>query len=149
VRFRFLEVPASSSAAKTASNDRSCVLSVEGEGGRFLLTGDISGKAEQRMDREALWSDLPTVTTVAHHGSRHSSDVLWLRAVQPDLAIVSAGWRNRFGHPHPTVLARHADAGIDVLNTASSGAVRVDLPHDGGPRVWREWRRPATRYWRE
>jgi competence protein ComEC len=149
VRFRFLEVPASSSAAKTASNDRSCVLSVEGEGGRFLLTGDISGKAEQRMDREALWSDLPTVTTVAHHGSRHSSDVLWLRAVQPDLAIVSAGWRNRFGHPHPTVLARHADAGIDVLNTASSGAVRVDLPHDAGPRVWREWRRPATRYWRE
>ena len=148
VSFHFLDVPREGQG-KTASNDRSCVLSVEGEGGRFLLTGDIGAKAERRMDREALWSELPTVTTVAHHGSKHSSDVLWLRAVQPDLAIVSSGWRNRFGHPHASVLARHADAGADVLNTAVSGAILVDLPRDTTPYVAREWRRPATRYWRE
>ena len=148
VSFHFLDVP-SESKGKTASNDLSCVLSVEGEGGRLLLTGDISAKAERRMDREALWSELPTVTTVAHHGSKHSSDVLWLRAVQPELAIVSAGWRNRFGHPHASVLARHEDAGADVLNTAVSGAILVELPRGAEPRVVREWRRPATRYWRE
>lgn len=148
VSFRFLEVPRNAQG-KTASNDRSCVLSVEGDGGRFLLTGDISDKAERRMDREALWSDLPTVTTVAHHGSKHASDVLWLRAVQPDLAIVSAGWRNRFGHPHASVLARHEDAGAELRNTAMSGAILVDLPRDGIPHVVREWRRPASRYWRE
>ncbi|PTR34549.1 competence protein ComEC [Luteibacter sp. OK325] len=148
VSFRFIEVPPAVQG-KTASNDRSCVLAVEGDGGRFLLTGDISDKAERRIDREALWSDLPTVTTVAHHGSKHSSDVLWLRAVQPELAIVSAGWRNRFGHPHASVLARHEDAGADVLNTAVSGAIQVDLPRGAAPRVVREWRRPAGRYWRE
>jgi competence protein ComEC len=148
VRFRFLDVPREKQG-KTASNDRSCVLSVEGEGGRFLLTGDISAKAERRMVREALWSELPTVTTVAHHGSKHSSDVLWLRAVQPDLAIVSAGWRNRFGHPHASVLVRLEDAGSAVLNTAASGAIAVDLSRDAVPRVAREWRRPADRYWRE
>jgi competence protein ComEC len=148
VSFRFLKVP-SEAQGKTASNDRSCVLSVEGEGGRFLFTGDISDKAERRMDRDVLRSELPTVTTVAHHGSKHSSDVLWLRAVQPDLAIVSAGWRNRFGHPHASVLARHEDAGADVLNTANSGAILIDLPRDAVPRVVREWRRPAGRYWRE
>jgi competence protein ComEC len=148
VSFRFLDVPREGQG-KTASNDRSCVLSIEGQGGRFLLTGDISNKAERRMDRDALWSELPTVTTVAHHGSKHSSDVLWLRAVQPDLAIVSAGWRNRFGHPHASVLARHEDAGSDVLNTALSGAILINLPRDGAPRVVREWRRPASRYWRE
>jgi len=148
VVFRFIDVPGNEQG-KTASNDRSCVLSVEGTGGRLLLTGDISDKAERRMDREALWSDLPTVTTVAHHGSKHSSDVLWLRAVQPDLAIVSAGWRNRFGHPHASVLARHRDAGAEVLNTAVSGAIVVDLPHGAAPRVVKEWRRPAGRYWRE
>jgi competence protein ComEC len=148
VSFRFLEVPRAAQG-KTASNDRSCVLSVEGDGGRFLLTGDISDKAERRMDREALRSGLPTVTTVAHHGSKHSSDVLWLRAVQTDLAIVSAGWRNRFGHPHASVLARHEDAGADVLNTAISGAILIDLPRDATPRVMRKWRQPASRYWRE
>jgi competence protein ComEC len=89
------------------------------------------------------------VTTVAHHGSKHSSDVLWLRAVQPDLAIVSAGWRNRFGHPHASVLVRLEDAGSAVLNTAASGAIAVDLSRDAVPRVAREWRRPADRYWRE
>jgi competence protein ComEC len=148
VSFRFLDVP-HEKRGKTASNDRSCVLSVEGEGGRFLLTGDIGAKAERRMDRELLWSELPTVTTVAHHGSKHSSDVLWFRAVQPDLAIVSAGWRNRFGHPHASVLGRHADVGSDVLNTAGSGAILLDSPRDAPPRVVREWRRPARRYWRE
>ena len=148
VSFHFLDVPRIGQG-KTASNDRSCVLSVEGEGGRFLLTGDISAKAERRMDHDALWSELPTVTTVAHHGSKHSSDVLWLRAVQPELAIVSSGWRNRFGHPHASVLARHEDVGADVLNTALSGAILVDLPGDASPRVVKEWRRPADRYWRE
>ena len=148
VDFHFIEVP-HAAQGKPASNDRSCVLAVEGAHGRFLLTGDISDKAERRMDREALWSDLPTVTTVAHHGSKHASDVLWLRAVQPDLAIVSAGWRNRFGHPHASVLARHEDAGAAVLNTASSGAILIDLPRGGAPRVVKEWRRPVSRYWRE
>jgi competence protein ComEC len=150
VVFRFIGVPvARGPEAKTASNDLSCVLAIEGEGGRFLLTGDISGRAERRMDPDALWSDLPTVTTVAHHGSRHSSDLTWLRAVQPDLSIVSAGWRNRFGHPHASILARHREEGAEVLNTASSGAIRIDMPRDAPPHVDREWRRPARRYWRE
>jgi len=148
VSFRFLDVPPDA-PGKTTSNDRSCVLSIEGKGGRFLLTGDISSKAERRMDRDALRSDLPTITTAAHHGSKHSSDVLWLRAVQPDLAIVSSGWRNRFGHPHASVLMRHRDAGAEVLNTAVSGAILLELPRDTAPFVAREWRRPARRYWRE
>jgi competence protein ComEC len=148
VSFRFLDVP-HAVQGNTPSNDRSCVLAVEGDGGRFVLTGDISAKAERRMNREALWSGLPTVTTVAHHGSKHSSDVLWLRATEPDLAIVSSGWRNRFGHPHASVLTRLEDAGADVLNTAFSGAIQIDWPANSAPRVIREWRRPARRYWRE
>lgn len=148
VVFRFIELP-EAPGGKTASNDRSCVLAVEGIGGRLVLTGDIGRGAERRMAAADLASSLPTVTTMAHHGSRHSSEVSWLAAVKPAISIASAGWRNRFGHPHPSIVDRHAAMGTEVYVTARSGAIRVDFPVTGPPIVVREWRRPATRYWRE
>lgn len=148
VEFRFLAVPRERSG-KTPGNDRSCVLSIEGEAGRLLLTGDISDRAERRMDPEALGADVPTVTTIAHHGSRHSSSALWLDAVAPVLGVASAGYRNRFGHPNPAVLQRYRAAGSEVIVTADAGAVRIDFPARSDPRMVREWRRPKDRYWRE
>ncbi|MET0504447.1 MAG: MBL fold metallo-hydrolase, partial [Luteibacter sp.] len=148
VTFRFLPVPRERTG-KTPGNDRSCVLAVEGAAGRFLLTGDIGERAERRMDPDVLVSDLPTVTTVAHHGSRHSSGARWLADVDPWIAIASAGYRNRFGHPHPTVVQRYEAIGADVYDTARSGAVRIDFPAKGDPSVGREWRRAERRYWRE
>jgi competence protein ComEC len=65
------------------------------------------------------------------------------------LAIVSAGWRNRFGHPRPQVLQRYAAAGVPVLNTAISGAVEVDFPAKGPAHVAAMWRQRQPRYWRE
>jgi len=148
VFFRFIEVP-EARGRKTASNDRSCVLAVVGTGGRLVLTGDIGQGAERRMAAADLASPLPTVTTMAHHGSRYSSEVRWLAAVRPAISIASAGWRNRFGHPHPSIVDRHAAMGAEVYVTARSGAIRVDFPVAAPPVVAREWRRPATRYWRE
>ncbi|MET4677653.1 MULTISPECIES: DNA internalization-related competence protein ComEC/Rec2 [unclassified Luteibacter] len=148
VVFRFIDVPRERSG-KTPGNDRSCVLSIEGAGGRFLLTGDISERAERRVDEDAWLSELPTVSTVAHHGSRHSSGAGWLAAVEPVLAVASAGYRNRFGHPHPTVVRRFEAVGARMLVTAGSGAVRIDFPLRGGPRVAREWRLGERRYWRD
>lgn len=148
VFFRFIEVP-EARGGKTASNDRSCVLAVEGIGGRLMLTGDIGHGAERRMAAGDMASSLPTITTMAHHGSRHSSDVSWLAAVKPAISIASAGWRNRFGHPHPSIVDRHAAMGAEVYVTARSGAIRVDFPVAGPPVVVREWRRPSTRYWHE
>lgn len=150
VRFEFLAVPLPRlSQSKVKGNDRSCVLAVEGREGRLLLTGDIGEKAERRMDVDDLASLLPTVTTVAHHGSRYSSSARWLDAVHPKLAVVSAGWRNRFGHPHADVLARHAAVGAGMIGTPESGAVQLDFPADGAPMVTRRWRTDERRYWRE
>ncbi|HEY4091735.1 MAG TPA: DNA internalization-related competence protein ComEC/Rec2 [Luteibacter sp.] len=148
VTFRFLTVPLPATG-KVKSNERSCVLAVEGAGGRLLLTGDIGTSSEARMASEDLVSALPTVTTIAHHGSRHASSAAWLRKVRPRIAIAGAGWRSRFGHPHPMAVDRHAAVGAQVYDTARSGAVRVDMPVRGEPHVVREWRRPADRYWRE
>ena len=129
-------------------NDSSCVLLVEGGGGRLLLTGDISSKAEPQVIA-ALDPAARPVLLVPHHGSKTSSSMTFIAALQPPLALVSAGWRNRFGHPKPEVLARYADAGVPVFNTAMEGAIPLNFPADAP--VWREpgWRWRQPRYWRE
>lgn len=145
VRFRVLN-PMVGAGGK--GNDRSCVVMVEGVGGRLLLTGDITSKAEPRV-LAALGDGPSPVLLVPHHGSKTSSSDDFIDAVDAPFAIVSAGWRNRFGHPKPEVMARYAEARVPVLNTADSGAVALDFPVTGAPRVAARWRLREPRYWRE
>ncbi|HEX7001295.1 MAG TPA: DNA internalization-related competence protein ComEC/Rec2 [Trueperaceae bacterium] len=63
---------------------------------------------------------------VGHHGSRYSTSDELLVATRPSLAVISVG-ENRYGHPHPTVLARLREHGVPVITTLSSGAVRLAL----------------------
>ncbi|WP_114240014.1 DNA internalization-related competence protein ComEC/Rec2 [Dyella sp. C9] len=135
--------------ARTESgNDRSCVILVEGVGGRALLTGDISSRVEPAVVA-SLPPGPPLVLTVPHHGSRSSSSAAFIAATDPVLALFSAGWRNRFRHPHPLVVERYEKAGVAWLNTATAGAIQVDVPPDGPPRVVARWRQRQSRYWRE
>ncbi|MGH8157014.1 MAG: DNA internalization-related competence protein ComEC/Rec2 [Rhodanobacter sp.] len=129
-------------------NDSSCVLLVEGRGGRLLLTGDISSKMEPPV-AAALGPGSRPVLLIPHHGSKTSSSAAFIAALQPPLALVSAGWRNRFGHPKPEVLARYADAGVLVFNTAMEGAIPLDFPADAPARRETGWRWRQPRYWRE
>jgi len=145
VDFRVLS-PAESNGDR--DNDSSCVLLVEGRGGRLLLTGDISSKVEPQV-AAALDPGMRPVLLVPHHGSKTSSSAAFIAAVQPPLALVSAGWRNRFGHPKPEVLTRYADAGVPVFNTALEGAIPLDFPADAPARREQGWRWRHPRYWRE
>lgn len=129
-------------------NDSSCVLLVESRVGRLLLTGDISSKAEPQV-ATALGSGKRPVLLVPHHGSKTSSSAAFIAAVQPPLALVSAGWRSRFGHPKPEVLARYAEAHVPVFNTAQQGAIPLDFPADALPQRGPGWRQRQPRYWRE
>jgi len=145
VTFRVLSPRADTTGRR---NDRSCVLAVDGADGRLLLTGDISSEVEPFV-AAAAGSHRPTVLVVPHHGSRYSSDPAFIAAIGPRLALVSAGWHNRFGHPHPLVLARYAQAGVPLLNTATRGAIEVDAPPTAEPAVTLTWRQRHPRYWRE
>ena len=64
------------------------------------------------------------VLLVPHHGSKTSSTPEFLQAVQPQWALVQAGYRNRFGHPAPPVLARYAEAGTHLVSSPRCGAMR-------------------------
>ncbi len=128
------------------NNDRSCVLLIEGVGGRLLLTGDITSRVESQV-ANAVGAGTPLVLAVAHHGSRTSSSADFIAATQPALAIVSAGWHSRYGHPHAETVARFRDAEVPLLNTAGQGALTVEFPASGAPFARGE--RERRRYWRE
>jgi competence protein ComEC len=59
-----------------------------------------------------------------HHGSNSSSTKAFINAVNPKWALASAGYRSRYRHPHPKVLARYNDTGVSVLSTALHGALQ-------------------------
>ncbi len=109
-------------------NDDSVVLALEYGAVRMLLTGDIEKGAEEMLSPGAA-----LVLKVPHHGSRSSSAPRFVAAVSPRVAIVSAGRRNAFGHPHPEVVDRYERQGALALRTDRDGAVTVSTD---GNRVW-------------
>jgi competence protein ComEC len=133
--------------AAVESNDRSCVLLVQSGQGRLLLTGDISANVEATVAEAA--GTAPLALLVPHHGSKTSSSAALLDALQIQLALVSAGHRNRFGHPHAAVTARYRERGIALLNTADSGCIRVLFRPDAAPRVIERCRPARAKYWRD
>lgn len=146
VRFRVLSPDKVD--AKESANDHSCVLLIQGTAGRLLLTGDIAMDVEPLV-AAAMGVGPRPVLQVPHHGSKHSSSAGFIAKIRPWLAIVSAGWKNRFGHPRPEVLRRYAAAGVPVLNTALDGAIQVNFPAQAPAYVVARWRLLERRYWRE
>ncbi|MFD1260556.1 DNA internalization-related competence protein ComEC/Rec2 [Entomomonas asaccharolytica] len=106
-------------------NDASCVLLVEANGEKLLLTGDISRKAEQAWltenNKQVNWLLAP------HHGSKNSSSWNFLASIKPQYIIVSRGWLNPFGHPSLASLERYQKIGARVEDTALTGALQIHL----------------------
>lgn len=124
VRFELLHPRSGDYARMLKSNAMSCVLKVSAAQGSVLLAGDIERQQEAELavtQGEALRSD---VLLVPHHGSRTSSTAAFLDAVAPRVAVVQAGYRNRFGHPAPDVVARLRERGVVVLASPDCGAWR-------------------------
>jgi competence protein ComEC len=127
-------------------NAMSCVLRVaDAQGHSLLLTGDIEAEQEQGLVRDHAGALASSALVVPHHGSKTSSTSEFLDAVAPQVALVQAGYRNRFGHPAPPVMARYAERGIAVLRSDACGAWRW-LSAAGAP-SGHCVRVEAARYW--
>jgi len=146
VRFAMLHPFPSDYRPGAKTNALSCVLRVAGaDGASALLTGDVEAPGEARLvarardqPAAALRSD---VLVVPHHGSRTSSTDAFLDAVHPTVAVIQVGYRSRYGHPAPEVVARYAAHGIAVVRSDFCGAW---LWAAGQARCTRTLRR---RYW--
>jgi competence protein ComEC len=129
------------------SNDQSCVVVLTFLEHQLLLPGDISRKVEQYLleDFPALVHREGELTLVApHHGSKTSSSPGFVRSLSPERVIFTAGYRHRYGHPHGDVLARYQVEGSELLNTATSGAIRLALTPEGVSTM--QWRQDAP-FW--
>jgi competence protein ComEC len=122
VDFEMLHPQANHYTPGAKPNSLSCTLLIRSQRGSALLAADL----EQAQEAQLLASAAPLradVLLVPHHGSKTSSSAAFLSAVAPRWALVQAGYRNRYGHPAPSVLARYAQFNITVLDTPHCGAI--------------------------
>ena len=112
----------------SGSNACSLLLHARLEDVTFLLTGDLTRESEPR---EVPGAD---VLKVAHHGSGNSTSDAFLDQASPELALISVGANNRYGHPDGRVLDSLARVGAQVLRTDEAGSITLWL-RNGGYRV--------------
>lgn len=91
----------------------------------FVFTGDI-GREVERQVAPAFEAAPIRILKAPHHGSATSSSSEFLSALRPDIAIISSGRGNPFGHPVPAVVQRYRDIGAAIYRTDQDGAVTVE-----------------------
>lgn len=111
-----------------AANNDSLVLRIEGDHTSFLFTGDIEEDAEENIMHLGKWlkSD---VMKVPHHGGKASAYQPFIEIVSPQIAVISAGRDNPFGHPHQEMLDALNE--VKIFRTDIDGAVKIYETGDG------------------
>lgn len=113
--------------AKDEKNEMSCVIYVQVKNAQpyqnFLLMGDAGWPTEYQILQD--YPDLKVdVLVLGHHGSRHSSAYHFLKQLNPKLAVASAGFNNRYGHPSVVLESRLKELNIPLLTTLKQGSIR-------------------------
>lgn len=110
------------------ANNGSLVFRIESGGRSFLFTGDVEKEAEEDILHLGKWLKSDVMKT-PHHGGKTSADEGFLRAVSPDIAVISAGRDNSFGHPHQETL--DALEGSAIYRTDIDGAIKIEAAEKG------------------
>ncbi len=136
--YAYVLFPDRDESTQTETNDGSIVLHVVYGATSFLLTGDLPSTYEDYLvGLDSHDGNLTsTVLKAGHHGSKYSTDSLWLAAVTPSYVVISAGKDNSYGHPAPETLARITDYGkAQILSTIDVG--RIDFTSNGTTLIYK------------
>ncbi|RYZ05555.1 MAG: MBL fold metallo-hydrolase, partial [Comamonadaceae bacterium] len=144
VRFSILHPAAADYDSPGRPNTVSCVLRISTSRATALLAGDIEKAQEATLVARGDGELRADLLLVPHHGSKTSSSAPFLAAVQPAIAIVQAGYRNRFGHPAGDVVERYRAAGVRLEASFRCGAASwrsqspaaVTCERARSPRYW-------------
>ncbi|MXX68879.1 MAG: DNA internalization-related competence protein ComEC/Rec2 [Gemmatimonadales bacterium] len=128
LEFLWPEGPAGSDA-----NEGSLSFRLTVGGFRYVNTGDAGVDVEREiLEHLAPFRPEADLLKLGHHGSRTSTSLAWLEATQPDIAVISAGSGNRYGHPHAVTLARLDSARVpQVWRTDLDGPLCVEIDARG------------------
>jgi competence protein ComEC len=109
-------------------NNNSLVMKISYGSQSLLLTGDLMTPAEDALVKTHSSKELRSTILIApHHGSKSSNSPEFVNAVNPEIAVMAAGWKNHFGFPHEEVLRRYQKKGAHILRTDQCGAIRLAL----------------------
>jgi competence protein ComEC len=147
--WRFLHpAQTNTTAVKSKTNAKSCVLQLKHPAVSVLLPGDLEAAQERRLVSEYGEEGLKSQVLFApHHGSASSSSAIFLNHVRPDWAVFQVGYRNRFKHPSSKVLPRYEELGAQILRTDHHGAIQMRFKVGQEPSI-RRFRLDDQPYWR-
>lgn len=115
------------SSWKSKTNDASIVGQLRYGSSTFLFTGDSPISIENYLMKNLAAIDLKSdVLKVGHHGSRTSTSEAFLKVVNPDVAVISVGKNNRYGHPHEEVTTRLNKFHIKILRTDDHRTIKIN-----------------------
>ena len=122
--------------AADSDNDASLVLLYREKNVFFVLTGDLEQAGEECVEAYAgeffhalsyVNQEAVHVLKIGHHGSKNSSSAAFLALIKPDVAIISCGKNNSYGHPHEETLERLHEEGNVIFTTAECGAIILEI----------------------
>ncbi len=114
--------------SENAINNNSLVCKLKYKNFSMLFTGDIEEIAEKAIlakyskNKNILKAD---VLKVAHHGSKTSSTIDFLKAVKPNYAVIGVGKDNNFGHPSDITIQNLKDMGVKIYRTDEIGEIEI------------------------
>lgn len=114
----------------TGLNNNSLVLKITYRGKSFLFPGDIEREAERYLSSKNKIDLKSDILLCPHHGSRTSCTHAFLKAVKPEVCIISSGRENRFGFPHEQVLKRLENIKCKIMRIDLVGSVECNVKKD-------------------
>lgn len=126
-------------------NNASCVLKVSSQHGSVLLTGDIEQAAEKSLINNMPEQIKVDILLAPHHGSKTSSSNEFIATIAPEYAVISAGYRNRFGFPKQDIMSRYEAHGVKTLVTFMTGEISMKFSAAG--LIIEQFRSKNRRFW--
>jgi len=119
-----LDVKEDIQAPQISENNRSIVLLYEYDEMSLLLTGDLEKKGEQALINLGLITEVD-ILKAGHHGAKTSSSDEFISKLTPEVALISAGKNNKFGHPSSEILGIYEKYGVLTARTDELGDIEI------------------------
>ena len=127
IKFFYPATKLQNQTTTTEFNDTSVVLQIKSQNQSVLITGDLPATIEKKLVNSYSTQLISNILAIGHHGSKYSSDPVFLETVQPQTAIISVGQDNKFNHPHPETLEKLNKHNIKTLRTDIDGTITFEL----------------------